>query len=174
MKIAAVLDWGNGTGADSLLQRGSLKSIRTPAFIGMALLALVAFADFHARGSSRMLMTFYTVADGRNIIEERTINYAEAQNTDAKLRLYIEEILLGPLSHGAAGFFPEAVLHSCVASGEIAYIGLSSSAVWAGTQNAEGSLTVDTERAIGAFRDDIKRNFRSLKDVVIFIGGRET
>jgi hypothetical protein len=46
--------------------------------------------------------------------------------------------------------------------------------VWAGTQNAEGSLTVDTERAIGAFRDDINRNFRSLKDVVIFIGGRET
>jgi hypothetical protein len=140
----------------------------------MVLLILAAFTDFCVRGSSRMVMTFYTVADGRNSIEERTVNYADARDIDAKLGLFIEEILLGPLSHGAAGFFPEAALQSCMMRGGTAYVGLSSLAVWAGVKNAEGSLTVDTDRAIGALRDDIKRNFRSVKDVVVFIDGRET
>jgi hypothetical protein len=139
----------------------------------MVLLVIAAFADSYTRGSSRMVMTFYTVADGKDIIEERPLKNAETQDIEPKLSRYVEELLLGPLSYGAAGFFSEAALQSCMVSGETAYIGLSPSAAWAGVKNAEGNLTVDTERALGMFRNDIRRNFRNLKDVVIFIGGRE-
>jgi hypothetical protein len=139
----------------------------------MVLLAAAAFFDFQIRDSSRMVMTFYTAADGNDLIEERIMKNAGDRNIDAQTRLYVDEILLGPLSHGATGFFPVVTVQSYVANGETAYIGLPSPAALAGIKNAEDRLTVDAVRSFDTLRNDIKRNFRNLQNVVLFINGRE-
>jgi hypothetical protein len=151
-----------------------LNKIRLLALIGLALLVLGTFADFFVRNSSRMLMTFYTVVDGRDLIEERIVKNIEDGDMSAKVRRYAEEMLFGPLSHGAASFFPSETVQSCVVSGETAYIGLPPSAVLAGVKDSQDVLTVDAVRAIGLFKEDIKRNFQRIKNVAIFIDGRET
>jgi hypothetical protein len=140
----------------------------------MTLLAAFAFFDFWGRDSSRMMMTFYTVVDGKDLIEERTVKNADNQDTGAKVTRYVEEVLLGPLSRGAAGFFPVATVQSCIASGDTAYIGLPSPVVWAGIKDAEDRLTVNAARSFNKLKEDIKRNFRSVNNVVLFIDGRET
>jgi hypothetical protein len=151
----------------------SLKKFRIAALAGMVLLGAACFVDFLARDSNRMLMTFYTVADGNDLVEERMVKNAENRDIGAQMRYYVDEILLGPLSYGAAGFFPVVTVQSCTVSGGTAYIGLPSPVVWAGVKNAEDRLTVDTVRSFETLREDIGRNFRSLKNVVLFIEGKE-
>jgi hypothetical protein len=134
---------------------------------------VIAFLDFWGRDASRMMMTFYTIADGKDLIEERTVSNTGNQDMDAKVARYVDEILLGPVSYKAAGFFPVTAVQSCMANGDTVYIGLPSAAVWAGIKDAEDRLTVDTARSFDRLREDIKRNFRSLQNVVLFIDGRE-
>jgi hypothetical protein len=140
----------------------------------MTLLAAFALFDFLGRDSSRMIMTFYTVADGKDLIEERAVKNADHEDTSAKVAHYVEEVLLGPLSHEAAGFFPIANLQSCIVSSDTAYIGLPTPVVWAGIKDAEDRLTIDAARSLDTLKEDIKRNFRSIENVVLFIDGRET
>jgi hypothetical protein len=140
----------------------------------MTLLVAVALFDFWNRDSSRMSMTFYTVADGNDLIEERTVKIAGDQDTGAKVMRYTNEILLGPLSHKAAGFFPVATVQSCIVTGDTAYIDLPSPVVWAGIKDAEDRLTVDPARSFAKLKEDLLRNFRNLKNIVLFIDGRET
>jgi hypothetical protein len=139
----------------------------------MALLAVIAFFDFHARDSSRTVMTFYTVADGKSLVEERLVKKTESGDIEMKVTGYVDEVLLGPLSPGAAGFFPVTTVQSCIVSDRTAYIGLPLSVVLAGTRNADDRLTVDTARSFNTLKKDIGRNFRDLKDIVLFIEGRE-
>jgi hypothetical protein len=139
----------------------------------MVLLAVIAFFDLRARDSSRMVMTFYTAADGKSLVEERLMKNTESRAIEMKVTGYVDEVLLGPLSPGAAGFFPVATVQSCVVSDGTAYIGLPSSVGLAGTRNADDHLTVDTARSFDTLKKDIGRNFRDLKDIVLFIEGRE-
>ena len=140
----------------------------------MGLLAAFAAADFLPRDESRVVMTFYTMADGRNVIEERMMKNPAAQGLDARVRRYTEEVLLGPLSHGAAGFFPAGTVEACIVDGETAFIGLPPQAALAGITDAEGGYAIDSMRAVDTLRKDIGRNFRQLKEIELFIDGRET
>jgi hypothetical protein len=151
-----------------------MKKVRAAALAGMVLLAAFAVGDFFLRDSSRVLMTFYTVADGQNMVEERVVKNTDERGLDARVRRYVEEVLLGPMSHGAAGFFPTGTVQSCIVSGETAFIGLPSQAVLAGTSSAEGGYTIDSMRAVDMLKKDIGWNFRQLKNIEIFIDGRET
>jgi hypothetical protein len=140
---------------------------------GMTLLVAVAFLDFRERDASRMMMTFYTIADGKDLSEERTVKNTGNQDMDAKVTRFVDEILLGPISYKTAGFFPVATVQSCMVNGDTVYIDLPSPVVWAGIKDAEDRLTVDPTRSFDRLKKDIKRNFRSLKNVVFFIDGRE-
>ena len=144
------------------------------ALAGMGLLAAFAAADFLLRDASRVVMTFYTVADGKPFIEDRVVKNPAARDLDARVRQYVEEVLLGPLSYGAAGFFPVGTVQSCIVDGETAFIGLPSQAALAGVTGAEGGYTIDSVRAVDTLRKDTGRNFRQLRNIEIFIGGRET
>jgi hypothetical protein len=139
----------------------------------MVLLAAFAVADVLLRNASRVVMTFYTVADGNDLIEERVVKRADARGLDAEVRQYVEEVLLGPLSHGAAGFFPIGTVAAGMVDGETVYIGLPAQAAWAGVGSAEGGYAVDSMRALDTLKKDIGRNFRQLKNIEIFIDGRE-
>jgi hypothetical protein len=150
-----------------------LKKIRLMAFIGMIVLAVAAFLDFRTRDANRMVITFYTVAGGRSLVEERLVNKIAHRYLSVEVADYVNEILLGPLSSGAAGFFPAATVQSCVVSDGTAYIGLTSSVALAGVKNIEDYLTVDTVRAFDTLKKDIRQNFHGLRNVVLFIEGRE-
>jgi hypothetical protein len=168
---------GRDNGLDAqdkvITTEAGLNKIYLAAIAGMVLLAAAAFTDFWLRDSSRTVITFYTAADGRDLIEERIVKNAAGRNTEALVTGYVNEVLLGPLSYGAAGFFPGAAVQSCVVNGETAYIGLPSSVTLAGVKNTEDRLAVDTARSFGTLENDIKRNFRRLKHIVFFIDGRE-
>jgi hypothetical protein len=156
----------------SMPEKGWAKIFRITAVAGMVLLAACAVADYIVRDSSRMVMTFYTLVDGKDVIEERLVRNAGGEEDE--VRRFVEEMLLGPLTPGAAGFFPLEPAQSCVLEGDSVFISLPPAAVWAGVKDAEGVLTVDGGRAAGALARDIKRNFRHLKNIGIFIDGRET
>jgi hypothetical protein len=151
-----------------------LLKVRVAALAGMVLLAAFATADVLSRDGSRAVMTFYTVADGKDLVEERGVKYADARGLDARVRRYVDEVLLGPMSHGAAGFFPAGTVQACIVDGETAFIGLPAQAALAGVTSAEGGYTVDSTRALDTLRQDIGQNFRQLKNIEIFIDGRET
>jgi hypothetical protein len=152
----------------------SMKQVRMTAFAGMVLLAAFAAADVFLRDESRVMMTFYTVADGRNLVEERVMKNVGAEGLAAEVKRYVEEVLLGPISHGAAGFFPVGTVQSCIVDGETVFIGLPAQAGLAGVTGADGGYTVDSMRALETLRKDIGRNFRQLKNIALFIDGRET
>jgi hypothetical protein len=160
--------------ANFFVTGATLKKIRIAASAGMVLLAAAAFVDFQIRDSSRMMMTFYTVADGNDLIEERIVKNTGDRGVNTQVRLYVNETLLGPLSYEAAGFFPIAMVQSCMVNGKTAYIGLPSQVALAGVKDDEDRLTVDTVRSFDTLKKDIGRNFRSLQNIVLFIDGRET
>jgi hypothetical protein len=149
-----------------------VKNIRMAALIGMTLLAALAFGDFLVRDSTRMVMTFYTVADGGDLIEERVIKNSGG-DMDVRVRRYVDEVLLGPLSHGAAGFFPVETVEACLVSGETASIGLPLSAALSGVDSGDGYV-IDAARAVGILEQDLRRNFRQLKNIEIFIDGHQS
>jgi hypothetical protein len=155
------------------MKESVLKRVRMAALAGMVLLSAFAAADVLLRDESRTVMTFYTVSDGRNLVEERTVKNAGARSLDTEVKRYVEEVLLGPMSHGAAGFFPVGTVQACIVDGETAFIGLSAQAALAGVTGPEGGYTVDSMRAVDTLREDIGRNFRQLKNIEIFIDGRE-
>jgi hypothetical protein len=146
--------------------------LRSTAAAGMAIVTGCALIDYYVKhDSSRMVMMFYTIVDGKDIIEERIVKNADGK--EGRVRRFVDEVLLGPLTPGAAGFFPPGPAQSCVLEGDSVFISLPPGAVWAGVKNAEGVLAVDGGRAAGTLVRDLKRNFRFLKNVELFIDGRE-
>jgi hypothetical protein len=87
-----------------------------------------------------------------------------AASREAEIRRYVEEALLGPVSPGLAPLLSrETALYSLLFREGTAYISLSQAA-------AEGP---DCFRGLCALNAGIRRNFPSVRDVRIFVEGKE-
>ena len=81
---------------------------------------------------------------------------------------YLDEVLLGPVSHGLDPLFPrETRLHSFMLREGVAYANLTEAAALP----LQGSG--DVFRSLLTLNEGLRRNFSYVRDVKLFIGGNE-
>jgi hypothetical protein len=148
------------------------------------LLAVFALGEWLSSGASRQTFVFIA-AGGEEIVEERMIRRPQARERassnestlaaieenalqEAGLRRYVEEVLLGPVSPELTPLFPrETALYSLLLREGAVYIDLSLAAASAAVEGG------DCFRALYTLNRGVRRNFRFVRDVRLFIEGQE-
>jgi hypothetical protein len=132
-------------------------------FIG--LLGVFAIYEFLSLGLARRTFVFYTVNDGKIVVEDRMLKHSESREMD--ITRYTEETLLGPGSPDLLPLFPrDTALKSLIYRDGTVYIDFSEAAAM---PPAEGGQTLDNFRTLFG---GILRNFSYVKDIRFFIEGR--
>lgn len=144
-----------------------------PAAIAGLLTALVCAVSLVCYAGSnrhdRYLYIFepdsYDGSAGTRLIETR---YIERQaDRDLAVRLYLEDLLLGPMTQRYVHLFAKGTsLVSCFSRGSVLYVDLSKDALYTDAQ----SMTV--EAGVQLLKENIYRNFPPLTGVVVFIDGK--
>jgi hypothetical protein len=131
----------------------------------LVLLGLVALVEFFSVGLVRRTFLFYSVLEGTTVVEDRMLRRSSSKETD--IRRYVDEVLLGPVSPDLALLFPrETRLRSLMLRDSVVYADFSQDA-------AIPPGGVDLFRSFLTINEGIRRNFSSVKDVKLFIGGNE-
>jgi hypothetical protein len=140
------------------------KQIRRLAY----LVALTVFAYFELihSGMARRTFEFSTFDGGKPMAEDRMLHKAASREMD--IRQYLEELVLGPVSVDLAPLLPpETKLRSFMYRDGTVYADFSGDAALP----VQGGLPLlDSFLALNR---GIRRNFRSVSDVKLFINGNE-
>jgi hypothetical protein len=132
----------------------------------LALICLIALADFLNSGLVRRSFVFYSITEGDIVTEDRMLNRSSDRETG--IRRYVDEVLLGPEKPGSALLFPrETRLASFMYRDAVVFADFSESAALP----LPGGR--DVFRALLTLNQGIRRNFPWVKDVKLFIGGNE-
>jgi len=135
-------------------------------FVYLVVIGLFALGDFLYIGLARRTFVFYSYIGNNTVVEDRMLYRSPNQETD--IRRYIDEVLLGPVSPDSAPLFPrETRLNSFMYREGVVYADLTESAALP----SEGSG--DVYRSLLTLNEGLRRNFPSIKDVRLFIGGNE-
>jgi hypothetical protein len=130
------------------------------------ILLIPACADFLIFGLARRTFVFYSIDDHTPVVEDRMVPRAGLREHDIKR--YVEEALLGPVSLDSSLLFPKGTrLESLLCRDGVVYVDLSASAA---LPAPEGPGVFD---AFYTLYKGIKRNFSYVRDVRLFIAGRE-
>ncbi len=132
----------------------------------LLLLLLVALIEFTASGKSLATFVFYTVRNGKASVETRSLpRYGKLELRAAR---YVEEALLGSGTVSLGRLFPKGTrLDSLLIRDGTAFVDLSAAAA------LPAEAEVDARRSIATLAAGLRRNFRSIKTVRIFIAGHE-
>jgi hypothetical protein len=134
-------------------------------FFYLVCISLFALVEFHVLGVSRHTFVFYDARDGSMVVETRQIK--RAFSPEMAIRRYVDEALLGPVLPELAPLFPKGSrLVSLLFRGGAVYADISQDAVFP----VEGG---NVFRSCLTLTEGIRRNFPSVKDVKLFIGGNE-
>ena len=147
----------------------------------------VYLAAYLHKGQVTRTLTFYSMDTGKNVKEKRIFPRLQtdalamqpeaAEKTELKIRQYIEDALLGSALPNSLPLFPlKTDLQSFMFRGGIVYADLSESAAFY-TDNADsakpGFQTVTPYRSLSVLSAGLKKNFRAVKEVRIFINCTE-
>jgi hypothetical protein len=144
------------------------RSLRRLFFL--CVLGIFAIADFLVSGLVRRTFVFYSIDDGTMTVEDRMLRRSAgtSESRELDIRRYVEEALLGPLSPESALLFPrETRLRSFLYRDGTVYADLSGEAV---LPPLEGG---DVFRGMLTLNQGIRRNFPFVRDVRLFIAGKE-
>ena len=134
----------------------------------LILISLIALTEYLVLGLVRRTFVFYSSLDGTTIVEDRMFRGSSSAETD--IRRYIEEALLGPVSPDGALLFPrETRLLSLIYRDTVVYANFSEISVLPETFPSRDGV-------FGSFltlNEGIRRNFSFVRDVKLFIGGKE-
>jgi hypothetical protein len=143
---------------------GLFKQIRRLAYL--VILLVFAFIDLSRSGMVRRTFEFFAYDGGRPIVEERMFHKTSSQESDIKA--FIEELILGPVSVNLAPLVVKgSTLRSFMYRGSTVYADFSGDAalpVPRGQPAAANFLAINS---------GIRRNFRYVSDVKLFINGNE-
>jgi hypothetical protein len=130
------------------------------------ILAAFALGEYRTSGFIRRSFVFYTLEDGREVVEDRMVSGPAGEETD--IIRYVEEALLGPASQDSAPLFPrDTRLRSLLYREGVVYLDLSESAA---LPVPEGK---DCYTNLYTLNEGIRRNFPLVQDVRLFIAGNE-
>jgi hypothetical protein len=131
----------------------------------IGILGLFALYEFLSLGLARRTFVFYTINDGKIVVEDRMLKRSESKEMD--ITRYTEEALLGSGSPDLLPLFPrDTRLKSLLYRDGTVYIDFSEAAAM---PPAEGGRTLDNFRTLYGC---ILRNFSYVKDIRFFIEGR--
>jgi hypothetical protein len=135
-------------------------------FIYLALLGIPALFEYWSAGFVRRTFVFYARDTGKAEVEERFLPSMPCR--ELAVRQYIEETLLGPVLSESDPLFPrETGLKSMLLRDGIVYADLSLSAA------LPYSAGADVFRSLYVLHRGVRRNFGFVRDVRLFIDGRE-
>jgi hypothetical protein len=135
-------------------------------FLYLFLLGILALFEYYSGGFVRRTFVFYARDTGKAEVEERLL--PSLPSRELAVRQYVEETLLGPVSPDSDPLFPrETGLRSLLYRDGIVYVDLTLSAALPYSAGADvfGSLYV--------LHRGVRRNFGFVRDVRLFIDGRE-
>ena len=143
-----------------------LKSRKNRRFLYLMLLCGIALGDFLHQGLARRTFVFYTIRGNDPVVEERFIHRSHDRETD--IRRYVEQVLLGPKTADLAlMFYRETQVRSLMYRDGVVFADLTEEAVF--TPQYGGSVFHN----LLTLNEGIRRNFSSVQDVRIFIGGNQ-
>ena len=143
-----------------------LSQSRNRYLLCLLIIGLVALGDFLQAGLARRTFVFYDVSDGHLIVENRMLRRGEDRETD--IRRYVEDALLGPLKHGGSLLFERGTrLQSLLYREGTVYADLSEQALFP-VKEGQGVF-----HSLLVLDEGIRRNFTSVADVRLSIGGNE-
>ena len=132
----------------------------------LVVLCLFAFIEMGRSGLSRRTFEFFSYENNRSVVEDRMLRKTPAMEGDIKT--YVKELILGPVSVDFAPLLTKGTqLRSFMYRNGIVYADFSSEAalpVLGGRPIFDGFL---------ALNQGIRRNFRSVSDVKLFVNGNE-
>jgi hypothetical protein len=132
----------------------------------LCFLLIFASVDFLFLGLARRTFVFYSIGNQNPVVEDRMIVKTGLREND--LKRYMEEALLGPVALDSAPLFPRGTrLASLLYRDGVVYADLSESAALPAPEGP------GVFAALSALYGGIKRNFSYVKDVRLFIAGRE-
>jgi len=130
----------------------------------LLVISLFALGDFLYSGLARRTFVFYSNIGDNIVVEDRMLRRSGDRETD--IRRYVNDVLLGPASPRSNPLFPrETRLSSFMYRDGVVYVDFTEPAA------------LPVSRVGGVFRslltlnEGIRRNFSSVKDVRLFIGG---
>jgi len=131
-------------------------------FIGV--LGLLALTQFLVLGLARRTFIFYTVDDGKIVVEDRMLKHSKSREGD--IIRYTEEMLLGPVSPDLLPLFPrETRLKSLLYRNGVVFADFSAPAALPPLEGGSTNVNFRT------FYAGILRNFPYVKDVRFFVEG---
>ncbi|GHT77231.1 hypothetical protein FACS1894130_00880 [Spirochaetia bacterium] len=171
--------------------RSTVRYLRLTLIVFLCVIALVEY--LHA-GQVRRTFVFYSLDNGIEALEERML--PRSLSHEAGIRLYVEELLLGPATPNSAPLFPpETGVRSLLYRDGVVYLDLSESAALPGVLpmphpavfvsvlpstplSVAPKILLDGEggecfRNLYILNAGIRRNFPFVKDVRLFIAGNE-
>jgi hypothetical protein len=135
-------------------------------FMYLLLLGIPVLFEFLSGTFVRRTFVFYVRNTGKAEVENRLLPFMPSQ--ELSLRQYVEEALLGPVSPEADPLFLRGTtLRSLLYRDGIVYADLSLSAA------LPYSAGTDAFRGLYVLHRGIRRNFGFVKDVRLFIEGKE-
>jgi len=140
------------------------RQIRRLAYL--VVLCFFAFVELGHSGLSRRTFEFFAFDDHRSVVEDRMLRKTASIEDDIKA--YIKELILGPVSVDFAPLVTKGTqLRSFMYRGGTVYADFSNEAalpVQGGRPLFDGFL---------ALNQGIRRNFRSVSGVKLFVNGNE-
>jgi hypothetical protein len=128
-----------------------------------AAIAVLLFLD--SRPGDRRVFSFLSYDDDKIHTEVR---FLPTESVQGSVRLYVDEILLGPLTNRYRLLFTQGTrVLSCIQSGSTLYLDLSEEALF----NIDPAPPV--QDAVEILEKSIKQNFSSISTVEIFINGKK-
>jgi len=140
------------------------RQIRRLAYL--TVITVFAFIEMGRSGLSRRTFEFFSYDNTRSVVEDRMLHKTDSE--EQSIKSYVEEVILGPVSLDFAPLLTSGTkLRSFMFRDGTVYADFSREAVipvQGGPPLFDGFL---------ALNQGIRRNFRSVSDVKLFVNGNE-
>ncbi len=143
-----------------------MKKITFYHIVAMLVLAVFCFSAvrYVIAGSQRRTFRFPIIGSEEIACEVRYLPRNPVQGT---LSMYVDELLLGPQTQRARPVFSNGTKNIfCFQRGKVLYVGLSKEVLYEEPEAAR------IKEGIALFRENIRRNFRGVKEIALFIDGK--
>ena len=116
------------------------------------------------RGNRRVLYFESMDGTGQYMESRRIMEYSSRQGRDVHVRQFVQELLLGPATHGLRPLFQLGTsLESCFLQDKALFINLSQEALF------PGETTSSTRDAVDLLILNVRKNFSWIESVEIYI-----
>lgn len=139
-------------------------TFRMAACVVIVCALVVSLACFLPSAARRHVLVFPSAASGDRVVEVR---YAPRQPVQGSIPRFVDELLLGPQSRRARPLFVLGTrAEFCFLRGKTLYLGLSKELL------AADAVADNMLGDIALFKENIRKNFSRLDDIVLFVDGK--